>query len=210
MAIVYTLVCRGETTLCDYNQGTGNYPTILHQFVCSTVGQAKVSSNYPNSNYLLHVLRDAHLSFSCLADGSLSTGTVFQYLEELRERFQRVFQPEEVGVASTYSLQNRFIDHIREVEAGYKSKSVEKLNAINSKLNQTKEFVITSYDKLVSRADSLDLIVQRAQSLDELSKNCKELASVAQKEAYWRNQKCKIAGLGGAAAGILLLIVFVL
>jgi vesicle-associated membrane protein 7 len=209
--MIYTMVCRGDRVLCDYDKGSGNYPAILFQLTQADLAEPNVSSPYPNSNYVFHRMRDEQVVFACMADNQVSNAAAFAYLAELRDRFHQRFRPEQVQAAIAYEFQNQFIDSIKALNSTLKSKSdFDKLTQINEKLNQAKDVVIATFDKLLVRVDELDLIVKRAQTLEDLSTQSRRDAATARQEAYWRNQKCKILGLGAAASGILLLLFFLL
>lgn len=92
MSIVYALIARQQSVLCEYTDKSGNFPTVTrvvlkHIAQQSADAAAESRSVFPYNEFNFFFLHDDGLTYMCMAEEPVQTNVAFAMLAELKAAF---------------------------------------------------------------------------------------------------------------------------
>lgn len=87
MAIIYSLVARGESVLVEYTENKGNFQQISKQ-ILEKLPSKNTKVSYQYDNYVFHIMVDKGFTFFCMSDKEFGNRIPFLFLEDVKNRFQ--------------------------------------------------------------------------------------------------------------------------
>lgn len=93
MSIVYALIARQQSVLCEYTDKSGNFPTVTrvmlkHIAAQQLTGETPESKSvFPYNDFNFFFLHDDGLAYMCMAEERVQTNVAFSLLVELKTAF---------------------------------------------------------------------------------------------------------------------------
>lgn len=95
MSVVYALIARQQSVLCEYTDKSGNFPTVTRVVLKHIATQQQQSgeeapeskSVFPYNEFNFFFLHDDGLTYMCMAEERVQTNVAFALLVELKSAF---------------------------------------------------------------------------------------------------------------------------
>ena len=190
MSLLYALIARGSTVLCDYTNKTGNFETITVGMLgrLSEPGPtAKVS--YKAGQFTYHVICEDGLAYLVLADGSFPAEQAYKYLSDVRRRFTQGPLVERAITAKAYELRRDF-SHVLGSRLEYFSEErPDRLHELTSQVDEVKGIMVKNIERVLERGEKLDILVNKTEELDRSASTFKKNTRQLQQKMWWKNVK---------------------
>eukprot|EP00730_Choanoeca_flexa_P008321 TRINITY_DN12475_c0_g9_i3.p1 TRINITY_DN12475_c0_g9~~TRINITY_DN12475_c0_g9_i3.p1 ORF type:complete len:186 (+),score=14.77 TRINITY_DN12475_c0_g9_i3:41-559(+) len=86
MALIYSLVARGNTILAEYTDSSGNFTTVT-QNILDKIPSRDQKCTYVYDQYLFHYIREEGIVYLCLADEGFGRRIPFAFLAQISKDF---------------------------------------------------------------------------------------------------------------------------
>lgn len=98
MSVVYALIARQQSVLCEFTDKSGNFPTVTRVVLKhlaqqqgadsgSTASPGATKSVFPYNEFNFFFLHEEGLTYMCMAEEQVQTNVAFAMLTELRDAF---------------------------------------------------------------------------------------------------------------------------
>ncbi|CAK92556.1 unnamed protein product (macronuclear) [Paramecium tetraurelia] len=190
--IIYAVVVRGSNVvLSEYSIAKGNYIAFAKTII-SKVNQSNAKKSFNYEQYEFHILVEDGFSFLIMAERGLKMRIAFACLEDMKQKFFQMFQPQQRDQAISYGLNSQFsIEQKNKIEY-YNSPQADKLRMVSDNIQQTKEVMMENLDKLLERGEKIDILVEKTNVMVNISTSMKENATTLRRQMWWRNKKMTI------------------
>ena len=169
MSIIYTIIAKdNEKILCDYTEYHGTF----EQYTLNLI--KKTNNNIPKAtitfkDFLFHYISNDNLIYMCMAENNYPIDTAFEFLDVIKENFEKTFTKIEINQAYAYSFNNKF-KYIIQSKMNYYNehtltKNENQLNLLKEGLINTKTELLNSQKFLDERNEKMELIVSKAENM---------------------------------------------
>lgn len=90
MSVVYALIARQQSVLCEYTDKSGNFPTVTRVVLKHIAQQSSVAATksvFPYNEFNFFFLHDDGITYMCMAEEQVQTNVAFMLLAELQAAF---------------------------------------------------------------------------------------------------------------------------
>lgn len=90
MSVVYALIARQQSVLCEYTDKSGNFPTVTRvvlKHIAQQSSEAATKSVFPYNEFNFFFLHDDGITYMCMAEEQVQTNVAFMLLAELQAAF---------------------------------------------------------------------------------------------------------------------------
>ena len=169
MSIIYTIIAKdNEKILCDYTDYHGTFEQYTQNLI------KKTNNNIPKAiitfkDFLFHYISNDNLIYMCMAENNYPIDTAFEFLDVIKENFEKTFTKIEINQAYAYSFNNKF-KYIIQSKMNYYNehtltKNENQLNLLKEGLINTKTELLNSQKFLDERNEKMELIVSKAENM---------------------------------------------
>ena len=169
MSIIYTIIAKdNEKILCDYTDYHGTFEQYTQNLI------KKTNNNIPKAtitfkDFLFHYISNDNLIYMCMAENNYPIDTAFEFLDVIKENFEKTFTKIEINQAYAYSFNNKF-KYIIQSKMNYYNehtltKNENQLNLLKEGLINTKTELLNSQKFLDERNEKMELIVFKAENM---------------------------------------------
>lgn len=169
MSIIYTIIAKdNEKILCDYTEYHGTFEQYTQNLI------KKTNNNIPKAtitfkDFLFHYISNDNLIYMCMAENNYPIDTAFEFLDVIKENFEKTFTKIEINQAYAYSFNNKF-KYIIQSKMNYYNehtltKNENQLNLLKEGLINTKTELLNSQKFLDERNEKMELIVSKAENM---------------------------------------------
>ncbi|TYZ58952.1 hypothetical protein PybrP1_001812 [[Pythium] brassicae (nom. inval.)] len=194
MSVVYALIARQQSVLCEYTDKSGNFPTVTRvvlkhiaaQQLSGEVPESK--SVFPYNDYNFFFLHDDGLTYMCMAEERVQTNVAFALLAELKTAF--VAQYGAQGKTAIAFGMMPFAPTLEGVMKKYDNFKIETpLTQVRQKMERVKMIMIENVNQLMERGEKIDLLVMRTDKLQQDALKFEKTAKKVKQVFWWKNFK---------------------
>ena len=168
MSIIYTIIAKdNEKILCDYSQYHGTFEQYTQNLIKKTNNIPKATITF--KDFLFHYISNDNLIYMCMAENNYPIDTAFEFLDVIKENFEKTFTKIEINQAYAYSFNDKF-KYIIQSKMNYYNehtltKNENQLNLLKEGLINTKTELLNSQKFLDERNEKMELIVFKAENM---------------------------------------------
>ncbi|OWZ24491.1 Vesicle-associated membrane protein [Phytophthora megakarya] len=194
MSIVYTLVARQQSVLCEHTDQSGNFPTVtrtvlkhLSQHEPSTSARAS-KSVFPYNEYNFFFLHDDGITYMCMAEERVHANVAFMMLAEMQTLFQAKYnQQAQTALAYAMASFNPTLDSLMKKYDNYKLETP--MSQVRQKMERVKTLMIENVNQLMERGEKIELLVTRTTKLQQDAMKYEKSAKKLRNAFWWMNVK---------------------
>ncbi|XP_065181587.1 uncharacterized protein LOC135812190 [Sycon ciliatum] len=194
MSLIYALVCRGTTVLCDFTDMTGNFETITISMLGRLSKNTEKRVTFHAGEYNYHVINSDGLSYIVMANKNLQDKYAFAYLRDIRTRFAQGPLVERAITAKSYELRRDFT-HVLGSQMEFHREEMNRpnrLEELSSQVEEVKGIMTQNIERVLERGEKLDILVEKAADLEADASTFKKTSHDLRKRYWWKNMKWKI------------------
>eukprot|EP00698_Gefionella_okellyi_P019021 TRINITY_DN5777_c0_g1_i1.p1 TRINITY_DN5777_c0_g1~~TRINITY_DN5777_c0_g1_i1.p1 ORF type:complete len:225 (-),score=27.36 TRINITY_DN5777_c0_g1_i1:158-832(-) len=190
MAMLYTVVSRGTVVLAEHTTegASGNFALVAQKILQKLDISRNSKTSFQYDRYQWHVQVSNGIIFMTLTDEAVPKRLTYAFLDDIRKRFGAAYG--EARRASAYQYNDDFKPVIRkQVDYFTNDPKADKIGAVQAKVDEVKEVVLESIDRILERGEKLELLVSRTEQLSLLTGKFKTQATTLRRTMWWRNVK---------------------
>mmetsp|Transcript_13650 Transcript_13650/g.34829 ORF Transcript_13650/g.34829 Transcript_13650/m.34829 type:complete len:220 (+) Transcript_13650:233-892(+) len=171
MAILYSLVARGNVVLVEYANATGNFALVTRAILEKMPPQASpvpLKKSYQYDRQTFHFILVSGITYLCMTEQSFPRRLTFAFLEDVKSKFTGMFSDAVVQSAATFGLTNEF-ERVLKGQMDFYSKNPEadQFYPVKKQVDEIKHIMVESIDNLLDRSERIDLMVTKAAGMEE-------------------------------------------
>lgn len=197
MSIVYALVARQQTVLCEFTEAGGNFPTIT-RVVLRKISRNETSPTanrctFAYDNHRFHFLLHDELIYLCMTDADIKTNIIFSMLEDMKKEFLKQYG-DRGQTAIAYAMSN-FSHTLKTLIEKYENTATagDQFDQVSNKMNSVKNVMVENINKVLERGEKLDILVDKTNNLQHEAFKFEETATRLKRVMWWKNTKLMIA-----------------
>ncbi|KAF4322304.1 hypothetical protein BBO99_00004083 [Phytophthora kernoviae] len=194
MSIVYTLVARQQSVLCEHTDQSGNFPTVTRAVLKhlaqheSTAAPAASKSVFPYNEFNFFFLHDDGITYMCMAEERVHANVAFMMLAEMQKVFlERYTQQAQTALAYAMSSFNSTLDALMKKYDNYKVETP--MSQVRQKMERVKTLMIDNVNQLMERGEKIELLVTRTNKLQQDAMKYEKSAKKLKNAFWWMNVK---------------------
>ena len=114
MPLMYALISRGLTVLCEYTSFSGNFSTVAVQCLSKVNQQKSEKVTFTCDGHTFNFLMDGEFTYLVVADEGYGRNIPFHFLDRVKEEFARQWAVKAL-TAPACSLNSAFGRKLKEV-----------------------------------------------------------------------------------------------
>ena len=212
MSLLYTIICKDhEKVLCEFTEYHGNFEQITRTLIKKSKNYAKASISY-DDYYLFHFITENTITYLCMCEVTYPYESAFDFLNNIRENFERTYTTEAIETAYAYSFNKEFGQTLHQKMEMYnsnlQSNSINQIDRFRKGEISTREVLLKVEDLLITNEEKMNLIVkkfaidQKIENLEQPYRNIlffrytrgKSWEAVAEDLGYTRQYTCELHG----------------
>ncbi|GMF15440.1 unnamed protein product [Phytophthora lilii] len=199
MSIVYTLVARQQSVLCEHTDQSGNFPTVTRA-VLKHLAQHEPSASapasksvFPYNEFNFFFLHDDGITYMCMAEERVHANVAFMMLAELQTLFLAKYkQQAQTALAYAMTSFNPTLDSLMKKYDNYKLETP--MSQVRQKMERVKTLMIENVNQLMERGEKIELLVTRTTKLQQDAMKYEKSAKKLKNAYWWMNVKYWIYG----------------
>eukprot|EP00743_Colponemidia_sp_Colp-15_P008571 GILK01009327.1.p1 GENE.GILK01009327.1~~GILK01009327.1.p1 ORF type:complete len:218 (-),score=9.80 GILK01009327.1:111-764(-) len=182
MPVLYALVAKDTTVLCEHTTCAGNFTAIARKLLNKASKNNNEKRTYICDAYAFHYSVRNELVFLCMSDQKSGRAVPFKFLEEMQEEFFNQFGDvsESTGGTSSFGKVLKTL-----MEKYSKVTEVDKIMKLQKELDEVTDIVRTNIEKTVTRGEQISSLVDKTQKLKD-STHTFRVKSRALRQSLWR------------------------
>ncbi|GMF47388.1 unnamed protein product [Phytophthora fragariaefolia] len=215
MSIVYTLVARQQSVLCEHTDQSGNFPTVTRavlKHLAQHEPNASASASksvFPYNEFNFFFLHDDGITYMCMAEERVHANVAFMMLGEVQTMFLAKDKLQaQTALAYAMSSFNPTLDSLMKKYDNYKIETP--MSQVRQKMERVKTLMIENVNQvriltLMERGEKIELLVTRTTKLQQDAMKYEKSAKKLKNAYWWMNVKYWIYGT--LAVAVLALVV---
>ncbi|KAH7474792.1 hypothetical protein PRIC1_013076 [Phytophthora ramorum] len=194
MSIVYTLVARQQSVLCEYTDQSGNFPTVTRAVLKNlaqhepSASAAASKSVFPYNEFNFFFLHDDGITYMCMAEERVHANVAFMMLAELQTLFLAKYkQQAQTALAYAMAPFNPTLDTLMKKYDNYKLETP--MSQVRQKMERVKTLMIENVNQLMERGEKIELLVTRTNKLQQDAMKYEKSAKKLKNAYWWMNVK---------------------
>jgi vesicle-associated membrane protein 7 len=194
--IIYALVSRGSDVLAEFTDRTGNFEQVTRQLLNRIPPENKIMSYvYPKEKYVFHYIVNDGITFLCMADEGFGRMVPFRFLEDLKNKFLTSFGDRARSAhafafnADFQGVIRRLMDQANDPRNKTYRSTDSKIYEINEEIENTKNTVMQSIEKVLDRGETLELLVHKSDNLNRNALKFNKHSKKLKNRMLWKNVK---------------------
>ena len=165
MSLLYTIICKDhEKVLCEFTEYHGNFEQITRTLIKKSKNYAKASISY-DDYYLFHFITENTITYLCMREVTYPYESAFDFLNNIRENFERTYTTEAIETAYAYSFNKEFGQTLQQKMEMYnsnlQSNSINQIDRFRKGEISTREVLLKVEDLLITNEEKMNLIVKK-------------------------------------------------
>ncbi|KAE8911144.1 hypothetical protein PF005_g9094 [Phytophthora fragariae] len=205
MSIVYTLVARQQSVLCEHTDQSGNFPTVTRA-VLKHLAQHEPSASssasksvFPYNEFNFFFLHDDGITYMCMAEERVHANVAFMMLAEVQTTFLAKYKLQaQTALAYAMTSFNPTLDALMKKYDNYKLETP--MSQVRQKMERVKTLMIENVNQLMERGEKIELLVTRTTKLQQDAMKYEKSAKKLKNAYWWMNVKYWIYGTLALAA----------
>ncbi|KAK2161205.1 hypothetical protein LSH36_120g14010 [Paralvinella palmiformis] len=178
MTIYYSIIARGTTPLCSYQEGAGNFEQIVSSMLPNIPTRNDARTTYTtNNDFMFHVMIENGIIYLCATDPECSKLTAYGFLNEIKSSFLAGSLAQRAHFAGDNELQRDFSPVLQRKMETYSNSTVGiidgggPLSKLQAQVNEVKDVMTQNIEKVLERGERLEDLVDKTEDL-EASDTC--------------------------------------
>ncbi|KAJ9454074.1 hypothetical protein DIPPA_03455 [Diplonema papillatum] len=159
---------------------------------------------YTYDKYLFHYIVSERICYLCMADEAMDRRIPFEFLENVKKGFKRMYADRWGHVATIKELKDFNSELSKQLELA-NSGSEDIIRKLKKDIDETKNIMNENIDKLLDRGEKIDILLEKSHELDSGATQFRSSARTLRWEMWKR--KCCLTAL---VIFIVLLIIFII
>nr|CCA21593.1 vesicleassociated membrane protein putative [Albugo laibachii Nc14] len=195
MSILYTLVARDESVLCEYTEHSGNFQltsrNILKHF-CEQCCEPSAQTVHTEVDYLFYFLKDEGIIFMCMTERNVHTNVAYQFLGEVKAHFFAKYGEGQRKSALAYALA-AFSSELHALMKRYDNSIIQSpMSQVRQRMDKVKTIMIDNVKQLMERGEKIDVLVMRTEKLQHEAIKYEKAAKKVKNVYWWKNFRLHI------------------
>uniref|UniRef100_A0A7S0M010 Uncharacterized protein n=1 Tax=Cryptomonas curvata TaxID=233186 RepID=A0A7S0M010_9CRYP len=204
--IVYSLISRGTTVLCEHTSNTGNFQQVTRTILDKFDEKCDGKHSYTYDNHLFHIMIQNNLIYLAMTTNDFERRIAFAFLEKIRADFESEFASS-VATAVAYEMNKRFNKVLSEqMEYFSDSAKTDKVNALKGDIEDVKQVMAVNIERILDRGEKIELLVDRTADLQEQATRFKRSGAELKNRMWWGQFRLQILTVGSASAVLFIVI----
>lgn len=184
--IFFVAIVRNEETLVKYSQFAGNFDDILSQILTKIVKKNGLKMTFNYEDFCFHYIYDNSIIYFCVTKNLFDQQVAFQFLARIKDKFESQYN-KRMHTALPFAFQAEFAPLlIFETKRYSENLSFSKLNAVQFKIDETRQILTEDIDRLTDRGEKLHLLVDKTEHMNESAVSFKVNSRNLQRAYYFR------------------------
>ncbi|CAG9322622.1 unnamed protein product [Blepharisma stoltei] len=192
-SIIYALVANDNnpTPLAEVSLAEGNFQLMALKILQKIKPNSSISYSYEDK-YIFHYHNDSGFTYLCMTDAAFSNRAAYNFLFDLREKFQAKFG-EEAQKAIGFSASKQFEDIMKQrMEFFNTDPNADKLKIVRQTLDKTRDVMIENIDKVLARGDKIELLVSKTAYMSDQAVTLRKTSTRVKRHMWWKNFKLSL------------------
>ncbi|KAF0976883.1 hypothetical protein FDP41_004178 [Naegleria fowleri] len=188
--IIYSLVSRGTTILCEYTENKGNFQQISRQILEKIPSNKSQKASYLYDQYIFHILVHGEngLIFFCMSSKEFGSRIPFNFLEDIKERFLTQYPGDQSKRIQPNGLNREFGQVLKQQTKFFNNpKQNDRIQKVKGQIEEVKDIMIDNIDKVLDRGEKIDLLVNRTGDLVDSAELYKRKSKKLKNNMLYRN-----------------------
>ncbi|KAL3661456.1 hypothetical protein V7S43_013656 [Phytophthora oleae] len=194
MSIVYALVARQQSVLCEHTDQSGNFPTVTRA-VLKHLAQHEPSSSaaasksvFPYNEFNFFFLHDDEITYMCMAEERVHANVAFVMLAEMQTMFLAKYKLQaQTALAYAMTSFTPTLDSLMKKYDNYKIETP--MSQVRQKMERVKTLMIENVNQLMDRGEKIELLVTRTTKLQQDAMKYEKSAKKLKNAYWWMNVK---------------------
>eukprot|EP00118_Oscarella_pearsei_P025236 m.307801 g.307801 ORF g.307801 m.307801 type:complete len:219 (+) comp42848_c0_seq1:24-680(+) len=191
MSVVYGVVARGPTVLCDYTDRSGNFETISAT-VLARLPSEDQKITYVADEHYFHVIIDDGIVYMCLADKEYKRSQAFGFLTEIKRRFSSgsTNLRQRALTANAYELHRDFSNVLaNQMQRFNMERMPDQLGTLQNQLDEVKDIMTQNIEKVLERGEKIEVLIDKTEELAHSAETFKKSSGQLRRQMWWKNKK---------------------
>lgn len=192
MALLFTVVARGNTTLAKYASCAGNFSEVVEQ-VLARISPENARLTYSHGSYLFHYISENRITYLCITDDDYERSKAFTFLAEIKRRFTTMYC-DRAQTALPYAMNSEFSKVLAGQMRYYSSEASDgdTIRRVENEVDELKGIMVKNIDSIAARGERLELLVDKTDELNENSVTFKKTSRTLARSMWWKNIKLTV------------------
>lgn len=165
--LIYAMVSNDKSTspLGEVSLANGNFQLLALKILSKCKNDTNISKSFSYENtYMFHYHNKSEVTVLCMCDASFPNQKAFGFLFCLWNKVNQTYG-EDIKKAIAFSIKKPFIEEIRKMMNEFNTEDENKLQVVNKNVDELKNIVVQSLEKVMERGEKIDLLVENAEKL---------------------------------------------
>jgi len=182
MPILYALIARETTILCEFTTTSGNFQQITNTILNKIKPQDGSMTYVYDEKYAFHYIVEGRLTFLCMADAE-KRRIPFVFLDDIKNKFIATYG-DRANSALALSMNEDFGRTVKKTMDYYNDPANDATTQAQRKLDAVKDVMVQNIDLILERGEKMDLLVDKTDALQQNAQQFKK-TSTQLKDALW-------------------------
>nr|CAB3267592.1 vesicle-associated membrane protein 7-like [Phallusia mammillata] len=190
MAILYSVIARGQTVLAKYASCAGNFQEVAEQ-ILAKIPSDDAKLTYSHGNFLFHYVCEDRIVYMAITEDDFERSRAFRYLSDIKKRFKSTYG-NNVHTALPYAMDTEFSGQLMIQMRHYSKDEPEELNKVGQvqdQLDELKGIMVQNIDSIATRGENLNLLVDKTEDLSESAVTFKKQSTTLARKMWWKKVK---------------------
>ncbi|KAK6941697.1 Longin domain, partial [Dillenia turbinata] len=189
MAILYSLVARGNVILAEFSSTPTNANGIARQILEKIPPNNDTNVSYSQDRYIFHAKKADSLTVLCMAEDNFGRRLPFEFLQDIHQRFVRTYG-RGILSAPAYGMNDEFSRVLsQQMEYYSNDPNADRLNRLKGEMGQVRTVMLENINKVLDRGDRLQILVDKTAFMQSNSLRFKSQSRRYKNIIWWRNVK---------------------
>uniref|UniRef100_T1JHJ7 Vesicle-associated membrane protein 7 n=1 Tax=Strigamia maritima TaxID=126957 RepID=T1JHJ7_STRMM len=190
MTIVFSCISNGAVIVVSHQNGQGMFEIITENVLKNIPLNQNTKATVAADNYLVHVVADNGLIYSCIADSEFGRRIPYAYLHQIRSRFTQSSLASR-AITACYRELDRDFEFVLEQEMVKFSKGEtgDTFSKLKAQVNDVKGIMLQNVEKVMERGENLDTLLSRTADLESSADLFSSHSRKLHRKMKWKNMK---------------------
>jgi|ERR1712086_856300 len=179
-------------------------PSMVARKILRTIdGQTDTKMSYTYSKHYFHYMVKGGLVYLCMAQQTFSRRSCFMFLNDIAGRFEATFA-DRGATAVQYEFNEEF-HRVMQNQMNFFAKHKDQMAQAKEDVEQVKDLVSKTIEKVIDRGERIDLLVDRSEELTRDSYSFRRSSTDLKRAMMCQNFKMIMLMTGGVV-GVLIIV----
>lgn len=189
MIIKSALVARGTFVICEYDASTGNDDlNEISRKVLGKIPKTGAIRSYVYAGHTFNYMLDKDIIFLCIAAMTAGSELVFQFLRDLRARYEKMARQ-----SSSADRSSELARMLQVLLSSYNNdNSSTKVRQMEQELEDVTEMMRDNIGKVMERGEKIESLLDKTSLLKSESLSFRTTAKNYNDKLWWQDQKGRL------------------